>query len=97
MKNTAQDLNNYLFEEIERLQGDLSNEELDREIKRAETVGKIAKTIIDNGNMVLSARKHFDEYGLEGTIAVPLLGMTDKGLAEENKNLRKQVDKMQKW
>ena len=63
MKNTLSDLNNYLFEAIERINDDeLSMEELDKEIKRSESVNKIAKTIIDNGNLALQAKKHFDEY-----------------------------------
>ena len=58
MKNTLSDLNNYLFEAIERINDDeLSMEELDKEIKRSESVNKIAKTIIDNGNLALQAKK----------------------------------------
>lgn len=50
MKNTLNDLNNYLFEAIERLNDDdLSEEQLDKEIKRSEAVQKVAKTIIENG------------------------------------------------
>lgn len=50
MKNTLWDLNNALFEQIERLQDDtLSEEGLEREIKRTDAVTKIAKNIIDNG------------------------------------------------
>ena len=79
MKNTLADLNNYLFESIERLNDDeLSSEELDKEIKRSEAVQKIAKTIIDNGSLALQAKKHFDEYGIEQNVEIPLLGITDK-------------------
>lgn len=78
MKNTLSDLNNYLFESIERLNDDeLTDEQLEREIKRSEAVQKVAKTIIDNGNLALQAQKHFDEYGIEKKVALPLLGMTD--------------------
>lgn len=57
MKNTLADLNNYLFESIERLNDDeLSSEELDKEIKRSEAVQKVAKTIIDNGTLALQAK-----------------------------------------
>ena len=79
MKNTLADLNNYLFEQIERLNDDeLSDEELDREIKRCESVTKVAKTIIDNGTLALQAKKHLDEYGKGDNVALPLLGMTNE-------------------
>lgn len=79
MKNTLTDLNNYLFEAIERINDDeLSDEELEREIKRSEAVNKVAKTIVDNSNLALQARKHFDEYGTGESIEVPLLGITSK-------------------
>lgn len=79
MKNTLSDLNNYLFESIERLNDDeLSDEELEKEIKRSEAVQKVAKTIIDNGALALQARKHFDEYGIDRNIEIPLLGIVDK-------------------
>lgn len=79
MKNTLGDLNNYLFESIERLNDDsLSSEELDKEIRRSEAVQKVAKTIIDNGALALSAKKHFDEMGSDLNVEIPLLGVTDK-------------------
>ena len=78
MKNTLSDLNNYLFEAIERINDELSMEELDKEIKRSESVNKIAKTIIDNGNLALQAKKHFDEYGSGEDVEIPLLGITNK-------------------
>ena len=80
MKNTLTDLNNYLFESIERLNDDsLDDEGLEKEIKRCEAVTKVAKTIIDNSTLALNAKKHFDEYyGSDNDIEVPLLGMTSK-------------------
>lgn len=79
MKNTISDLNNYLFEAIERINDDdLSDEELDKEIKRSESVNKIAKTIIDNGNLALQAKKHLDEYGRGEDVEMPMLGITNK-------------------
>ena len=79
MKNTLADLNNYLFESIERLNNDdLTEEELEKEIKRSEAVQKVAKTIIDNGSLALQAQKHFDEYGIENKVEMPLLGITNK-------------------
>lgn len=79
MKNTLADLNNYLFEAIERINDDnLDDAQLEKEIKRSEAVQKIAKTIIDNGNLALQAKKHLDEYGQGDSVALPMLGMTDK-------------------
>ena len=76
MKNTLQDLNNYLFESIERLNDDsLSTEDLEKEIKRSGAVQKVAKTIIDNGTLALHAKKHFDEYGIKNEVSIPLLGI----------------------
>ena len=46
--------------------------------KRSESVNKIAKTIIDNGNLALQAKKHFDEYGSGEDVEIPLLGITNK-------------------
>ena len=43
-----------------------------------ESVNKIAKTIIDNGNLALQAKKHFDEYGSGEDVEIPLLGITNK-------------------
>lgn len=79
MKNTLSDLNNYLFEAIERINDDTLNDEaLEKEIKRSEAVQKIAKTIIDNGSLALQAKKHLDEYGQGEKVELPMLGMTGK-------------------
>lgn len=79
MKNTLTDLNNYLFEQLERLQDDgLDEVGLEKEIQRSEAVQKVAKTIIDNGSLALQAKKHLDEYGKGENVELPLLGMTSK-------------------
>lgn len=72
MKNTLSDVNNYLFEAIERLNDDnLSEEELDQEIKRADAVTKVAKAIVDNTNLALNIKKHLDEYGQGANYKIP--------------------------
>lgn len=79
MKNTLSDLNNYLFEQLERLQDDSLDEAgLEKEIKRSESVQKVAKTIIENGSLALQAKKHLDEYGQGDKVELPMLGMTEK-------------------
>lgn len=82
MKNTLSDLNNYLFEAIERINDDeLDDTELDKEIRRAEAVTKVAGTIISNANVQLQALKHMDEYGYNGSRSMPALltGKSDVG------------------
>lgn len=84
MKNTLNDLNNYLFEAIERLQDDEltgTEEKLEMEIKRSEAVAKVAGTIIENADIQLKAIKHADEYGYQGERKMPalLVGGEDNG------------------
>ena len=51
MKNTLSDLNNHLFEQLERLNDeDLSEEQLDRELRRSEGMTKVAEQIIPLGH-----------------------------------------------
>lgn len=64
MKNTLSDLNNYLFESIERLNDDeLSEEELQKEILRSQAVTKVAEVIVRNGELALKTMQHMNEYG----------------------------------
>ncbi len=66
MKNTLTDLNNYLFETIERLMDDdLTEEQVQKEIMRSQAVTAIAETIIRNGELALKTIKHLNEYGIE--------------------------------
>ena len=64
-KNKLSDLNNHLFEELERLNDDeLTGDALQEERERAKAMANIAQTIINNGEPALKAQKHFDEYGI---------------------------------
>ena len=61
MKNTLIDLNNHLFAQLERLSDEeLKGEALSEDIDRAKSIAVIAKTIIDNGSLVLDAKKFRD-------------------------------------
>lgn len=62
MRNSLGDLNNHLFEQLERL-GDeeLTGEKLKEEINRARAVMGIATKIIDTGALVLEAQKFADD------------------------------------
>lgn len=63
-KNTLVDLNNHLFEELERLNDDeLKGEDLQQEMERAKSMSHVAQTIINNGELAIKAAKHYEEYG----------------------------------
>lgn len=85
MKNSLSDLNNYLFEQIERINDDeLSDEQLEKEIKRAETVTKIGQTIISNAQIQLNAWKEANEYGLNKDNPIPGLLLEKREGGQEN-------------
>lgn len=64
MKNKLIDLNNHLFEQLERLNDDdLKGKELEEELKRASGMTKVSDRIIKNGRLMLDAQKHIDEFG----------------------------------
>lgn len=64
MKNTLTDLNNHLFEQIERLNDDeLSDEQLTKEIQRSKAMTDVAGKIIENASLGLQAEKLKIEYG----------------------------------
>ena len=74
MKNTLTDLNNYLFEALEKLTDDgITDEEMQREITRANAVTSVAETIIHNGELALKAMKHVEEHGRGDKKLPPML------------------------
>ena len=73
-RNTLNDLNNHLFEQLERLNDeDLSDELLELEIKRSRAICNVAKTITDTANTVIAGQKLICEYGMKGTTVQNLL------------------------
>lgn len=57
-RNTLSDLNNHLFEQLERLNDDeLDGDKLKEEINRSKAVQDVGKTIIENGRLILDAQK----------------------------------------
>lgn len=64
MNNTLLSLNNYLFEQLERLNDDdLTDEQLERELKKADGVVRISEQITKNSELALKAIKHMDDKG----------------------------------
>lgn len=71
-RNTLGDLNNHLFAQLVKMDDDeLTGEQLDNEIRRAEAMAKISEQIIKTGELQFRAMKHMDEYGYEREKAVP--------------------------
>ena len=79
MRNKLVDLNNHLFEQLERLNDEeLSDEELNKEINRSKAMTNVASKIIDNGNLVVKATKTFDNmYDANNKLPKMLKGDND--------------------
>lgn len=61
-KNKLTDLNNLLFEQLERLNDEtLKGDALQEEISRANSVTRISQSIISNASLILDAAKFADE------------------------------------
>lgn len=62
MRNNLTDLNNHLFEQLERLNDDeLKGDALKEEIQRSKSIEDVAKQIINNGRLVLDSQKFVDD------------------------------------
>lgn len=73
MNNDLSSLNNYLFEELERLNDDESlgsDIDFEKEIKRSKAITDVASKIIDNASTLLKAVELREEYGIE---SMPIL------------------------
>lgn len=61
-RNKLIDLNNALFEQLERLTEAETPEALDLELKRSKAICGVGRIIVDNAQVALDAQKHIDEY-----------------------------------
>ncbi|WP_285815797.1 hypothetical protein [Thomasclavelia cocleata] len=83
-RNKLTDLNNHLFEQLERLNDDdLTGDELKSEIERSKAISNIAGKIIENASIGLEAEKLKVEYGRRDIVLPEML---------ENKNGQKTAD-----
>ena len=58
MKNKLTDLNDHLFAQLERLsEENLEGEKLVAEVTRTKAITSVAKSVIENGRLVLEAQK----------------------------------------
>lgn len=75
-KNKLLDLNDFLFQQLETLMDDsLTQEQLDQEIKISKQVVSVSQTIINNANLLLQAKKHFDSTQNNNSEIAPLLSL----------------------
>lgn len=86
------DLNKLLFERLERLSNDeLDEQELNKEIAKSDAIVKVSNSILQNAQLALKAQELFDSYGTGRTVDIPLLGISNEGLMNENKRLRREL------
>ena len=69
-RNTLADLNNHLFDQLERLMDDeVSPEQMEKEITRSKAVTSVAEAIIRNGELEFKVMQHLNEYRSDGRLA----------------------------
>lgn len=73
-KNKLTDLNDHLFMQLERL-GDenLSAEQLEQELKRADAIAAISEQIVSNADLHLRAAKYVAERGSSASHMLPMI------------------------
>ncbi|MBV5338167.1 MAG: hypothetical protein J0665_01220 [Deltaproteobacteria bacterium] len=77
VKNKLSDLNDHLFAQLERLSDEeTTGDELKEEIERSKSVTMIARTIIDNGKLVLDAAKAINDRSIVN--APKMLGISNE-------------------
>lgn len=75
MKNKLSDLNNHLFAQLERLSDeDLSPEDLEREVKRADAIVNVSDQVLSTADTSLKAAKLFAEHGQGIAPLLPQVG-----------------------
>lgn len=68
-------LNTHLFDQLDRLsKDDLSADEVEREIKRAEAIVDVSDQILGSANTALKAAKLFAEHGKAVLPHLPKIG-----------------------
>ena len=78
-RNTLMDLNNHLFAELERLgDEDLTQEELEKEIARADAITKVGNVLVNNAKTALEATKTKMEWGRRESVQIPEMLLENK-------------------
>ena len=80
MKNKLIDLNNHLFEQLEKLNDDgLTGDKLDEEIGRTKAMTGVAAQIIGNAKLALDARIALDDRLIKDAPEMLGAGTEDEG------------------
>lgn len=77
MKKDLGALNDYLFEQLERLNDDeelADDESFKKEIQRSKAITQVSTAIVNNAKLVLDVKKYAQEYGIENEKKVLELG-----------------------
>lgn len=85
MQNNLSDLNNHLFLQLELLEsGELSEKELDREIKKSKALTEISSQILDIARLQIAAINTAEKCGLCNKDLPALLATRDSKTEKEN-------------
>lgn len=88
MKNKLTDLNDHLFEQLERLNDeDLTAEEIAKEITRTDAMVKVSEQIINNANLAFRGAELVAERCGKGTFEhmLPMMNVHTKVIEEPKK------------
>lgn len=76
MRNSLEDLNGYLFEQLERLNDE--DVDIDTEAKRAQAINSVARQVLESGRLALDGAKLVAEYnGIDNTKLPKMLANSD--------------------
>ena len=92
MQNNLSDLNNHLFEQLELLNsGELSNEELEKEIKKTKAITSISSQILKVASIQISAIKTAESCGLLNNELPSLISTKDSDAEKAKKEEQKKL------
>ncbi len=75
MKNRLSDLNDHLFMQLERIADEnLSTEQIESEVQRADAIVKVADKIVDNARLTLQACDLVAKHGDRFMKHLPMIG-----------------------
>ena len=78
MKNKLGDLNDHLFAQLERLSDEnLSTEDIEREVKRADAIVAVSDQIVGNAELQLKAARLFADHGEKIVPRLPAIGKSE--------------------